>query len=280
MLFNSIFHSMKRVTVFFVICEQLFLAKKALKALQLSDGIELMDLVVILNGISESERNLLDLKDCKVVIKERRESYAKVLNQQLSELQTEFFALVHSDTLVTKNWLLASLALFDKDLIQEEAPPEICELIAVYPSTGKDYQKLNKKIESFKPPTKTFLTDELIDSILKKIYGMEGFERYQEELARKSEIWYTIMFELQSYCLIIKTVSFKRITEKFSEEFEGAGGEIRLFCKQCLQAGYYFARLNTSYVHHWGNMTTDGIGMNYHEQLQRQNDLLEKIEIE
>lgn len=271
---------MKKVTVFFVICEQLFLAKKALTALRFSAGIELIDLVIILNGISEEERNLLDLKDCKIVIKEKKESYAKVLNQQLSELQTEFFALVHSDTLVTKNWLLASLALFDKDLVHKETPPEICELIAVYPSTGKDYPILNKKIESLKPPTKTPLTEELIEFLLEKSYGIEGIEGYQKELMKKSEIWYTLVFDLQSYCVMIRTASFRRITDKFSEEFGGAGGEIRLFCKQCLQAGYYFAKLNTSYVHHWGNMTTDGIGMNYHEQLQRQNALLEKIEIE
>lgn len=271
---------MKKVTVFFVICEQLFLAKKALTALRFSVGIELIDLVIILNGISEEERNLLDLKDCKIVIKEKKESYAKVLNQQLSELQTEFFALVHSDTLVTKNWLLASLALFDKDLVHKETPPEICELIAVYPSTGKDYPILNKKIESLKPPTKTPLTEELIEFLLEKSYGIEGIEGYQKELMKKSEIWYTLVFDLQSYCVMIRTASFRRITDKFSEEFGGAGGEIRLFCKQCLQAGYYFAKLNTSYVHHWGNMTTDGIGMNYHEQLQRQNALLEKIEIE
>jgi hypothetical protein len=270
----------KRVTVFFVICEQIPLAKKALTILQFSYGIELIDLIVVLNGISEEEKRFLDLKDCKIVIKEKKESYARVLNQQLRELQTEFFALIHSDTIVTKNWLLASLALFDRDSTQEEISSEFHELIAVYPSTGKDHQNLNKKIENLKSSIKTPLTSELIDSLLERIYGTEGIEGYQKGLARKSEFWYTIIFEFQSYCVVIKTASFKRIAEKFSEEFEGFGGEMRLFCTQCLQAGYYFARLNMSYVHHWGNMTTDRIGMNYLEQLRRQNDLLEKIEIE
>jgi hypothetical protein len=280
-----------RVTLFFVICGQIPLAEKALAALLSSNQIAQARIVVVLNGLQESEKEGFKSDSYRIVEFESRESHARVLNTLLRDVQTEFFAIVHEDVIVSKQWLSSMLTVFDleKQTAYEQSisvQEDLLELVAASPwtnhaaSRGLVYERFEKKIQALKPPTKTPLTNEIIEVLLKEAYGELGLEGCAIQITRRQETWYTFVSQVESYCVVFKTKAFKRVCNQFSEIFSGAGGEMRYACRQLDRAGYVFARINIAYVHHWGNLTTDGVGFNYLEQLNHQQALLEKTETE
>lgn len=287
---------MAEVTIFFPVCTQYVFTVYAFEALLRSVDLEKYNVVVLLNSASREITEYFESK--KIVasfeIKENAsfENFSTLLNTQLEDLKTDYFAIVHNDTIVTKNWLDSLLSVF-KDQINyfhlnypNNGPIDLSllELAAVCPYTS--YSQFDfltspfvkKKFLKVKPSNRVAITDAELESFLSELYG-ESLDEFVKRISKSTESWYSYVNQVESYCVLINTGAFKKACKKFDERFVGAGGEIRQMCRQFQRRGYLFARANNVFVHHHGNLTNDSLGLSYTNNVKFNNDLFEKLEV-
>lgn len=285
---------MKRVTVVFVAVDQPHFTQYALEALLENTPEQLADIVVVLN---EAEEKVVELvKDYEgsrlsIVELESRKNYGQVLNIVLETIENDFVSLVHNDTIVTGDWLKKLLSVFDDyserygEEVTLKGSLDLVELAGVSPYQSYNehrffvYRETDRLFCKMKPPNKSTIQRSTLEEILKERYlkGLEGFARQVQE---ESDSWYSFVPEITSSCVLINLNAFKRVCKYFDERFLGAGGEIRFACRQLQRVGYVFARADTCFVHHHGNLTNDGADSNYGKLLEFNNQLLAKTEVE
>lgn len=279
---------MKPVTLVYVTASQPEFTEFSLEVLFENTSEALVNFILIVNGSDKILRNIVGrYKDkARIFEIENLESYSRVLNNVILDIETTYLSLVHNDTLVTKNWLQSILSIFSnyyEDFGSSEFF-DLLELAGISPFTNYNehhflkYQQLFDRFEKIKPSTKMELSRVVIEDMLVKLY-QDKLQDFAGKIQMKAESWYSFIPEISSFCCVLKTKAIKHVCDCLNERFVGAGGEIRLLCKQLLQAGYLFARANNVYVHHHGNLTNDGVGFNYSINVKHNSDLLEKVEV-
>lgn len=282
---------MKEVLIIFVAIEQPALTKIALDALIVNTDLKTADLLVVLNSPCSAVQSMIEeYKDPPFQISEvtPRSNYSKVLNSVIQNVDHKYLAFVHNDTIVTKGWLAKALAVFEDyktKFSKQSANDELVELVGVSPYQSYCehpflvHKNIAQLLSKIKPPTKVVLQESLIEELLLRLFP-EGLEAFAQKLTQQSDSWYSYVPEITSSCGVLNRSAFKRVCGYFDERFLGAGGEIRLACRQLAQAGYLFARVDNSFVYHHGNLTNDGPVANYEQLLQFNNQLLAKTEVE
>jgi len=229
-------------------------------------------LVFVASGqpIKEYDSNLFRLIEHNQYL-----NYNRILNEVIENVDHEYLALVHNDTIVTKNWLTKALDVFEdykQTYISNTEDSSLIDLVGVSPYQSYNehwflvYKQIDRLLNEIKPPTKTNLQQSQIEEILLSLFP-SGLEVFAKQVFHQADSWYSFVPEMSSSCGVLNLRAFKRVCRYFDERFLGAGGEIRFACRQLAQAGYLFARVDNSFVYHHGNLTNDGPEANY-EQLQ------------
>lgn len=285
---------MKRVTVVLVAVDQPDYTQIALEALLENTSEQLANYIVVLNEASSQTVEFVKqyTNPCLSIVElKSRKNYAAALNIVLENVETDFVSLVHSDTIVTRDWLKKLLTVFDEygerygKKVALSRSHDLIELAGVSPFQNCNehrffmYRELDKVFCKIKPPNKESLQATTIQQVIRTIYP-KGLSSFAKEIERVSDSWYSFVPEFTSSCVLINWGAFKRVCKYFDERFLGAGGEIRFACRQLQRAGYLFARADTCFVHHHGNLTNDGADSNYEKLLEFNNQLLEKTEVE
>lgn len=280
---------MKTIALVFVISEdQPYFTRLALERL-FKYTPTTVDVYLVLNGVRIDKQELLksfDSQRYRVFTFEQSLNYSSVLNLIVPKLEHDFLALVHDDVLLTSCWLQKLIDVFDQANSRFcEHEKELLPLVGVTPYQNYNehsffiYENLDRVFVKVKPPSKTLLTEKKFKEIYQVLFN-GSLERFVQQFAKQADSWYTYVPEISSSCVLLNLSAFKRICEKFDERFVSAGGEIRYACRQLKRAGYRFARADTCFVYHHGNLTNDGTGSDYRRISQYNNEILRKTEVE
>jgi GT2 family glycosyltransferase len=131
--------------------------------------------------------------------------------------------------------------------------------------------EIGSKFSKYKHPNKGMpKTFEMVHSYIKEFYDSIKVENSEPHKRL------TYCNNIDSYCMIVKTEIFKEGL-LFNEQFKTLGWVEKEWYNRVLQKGYEAWVLNDIYVHHHGNLTTDGNGWNYGKLLAEDEKLYKEL---
>lgn len=209
----------------------------------------------------------------KVVFLKSNKGYAAACNEGIRHIPETYshIAFVHNDVIVTPNWATKMKNHFLKDDIDEMAV--IVPLTNYANESSSRIEKLYNKfigkserdeeLVPIKIPNKTIkpLKNDL-EKCLQLLYPeglLEEAGKITKEMCEVVTHFY--MSEISSYCMMFDRNIFNDPEiGYFDEEFWPRGWEDKyIFCKM-QQKGYECWIAFDTFVHHFGNVTTDGPG--------------------
>lgn len=191
--------------------------------------------------------------------------FAAALNAGLAkalEKNPKAICIMHNDTVVFPGWAGEMKAVLD------EAEEEVA---AVVPRTNYANEHsmcmpmYRKRFEEIKPDNKVRISPEEIMEIVEKTYP-NGKEKVLEELAA-SPMRSSYSPEIASFCMMVKTEVLKEYP-LFDEDFFPRGYEDKLWFLRMERDGYVVSVANRAFVHHFGNITSDGPGFSFPREAQ------------
>ena len=223
--------------------------------------------------------------------------FAGGVNSWLKDEQcSDLVCILHNDTIVTDNWI-GELSGSLKDTKEDE--------VAVWiPRTNYANEMsvctpdVRKTFEAIKPPNKDRLDDKEILRVFLNTYsdGREQLtiENYQEmnfsewnnalthpwvqeflTKLSKTEPRNSYTHEISCFCMLIKKEVFNEFG-LFDEEFFPRGFEDKYWFLKMERQGLCVNIANRAYVHHFGNITSDGPGYCFPDIMKLNEDRYKK----
>lgn len=165
---------------------------------------------------------------------------------------------MHNDVVMFNGWAKELVSVYE-ELVKSD------ELAVVMPKTNYANEssmcdiEVRKVFEAIKPSNKDRLLPDEISSIIKKTYdGFGGVDAYLEK-ASKSDPSCSYCPEISSFCMMIKADLFGKYGH-FDADFFPRGYEDKFWFLKPERDGMCCYVANRSYVHHFGNITSDGPG--------------------
>lgn len=214
--------------------------------------------------------------------------------KQYTDENDKYFVILHNDVFVTKGWITNMVGLADKINKKGE------QISVIYPRTNYSTEgtptsyddSILKKFIKIKVSSKKFISESDISLGLKQLYrGKGGLEKYAAKINKENLNKYAVCEEGSLFCTFFNRSDFIN-QNGFDESFINYGSEIKLYI-ECLSIDGYFPIMALDvFVHHQGNITTDGPGSDFKEgfesshmnfiklsNIKRNNRLLKKKSI-
>lgn len=189
----------------------------------------------------------------------RNAGYAAALNQGIraakeAGLWGDHVFLMHNDCVPAPGWakeMLDCIGSSDEETLvaiprtnyANEHTPCIPDLRAAW--------------EAIKPPNKERIEVDAIRGLLAKLYPL-GLGKVSEDLATQDPRT-SYSPEMCSFCCVIKPKAFEE-NPGFDEDFFPRGQEDKFWWLKMERQGFACMRCNRAFVHHSGNITSDGPG--------------------
>lgn len=266
---------------------QKFWTLKALECLIKNTDSKKYKLILINNGsnqaISKSIDDFLKEKDIdfEYISYDRSVGVAYAYMEQINlyAKDTESFVILHNDVFVTDGWL--DSLLNHSKTIEEQGG---VSWSSIFPRTNyctegtpTTYDNdLKEQFTSLKLFSKSFLQKEDIENNLGEIYlQYEGLENYAKSVSGSSSGFFKVVQECCSFCTLFNTKIFFEFGG-FDIDFLRGRGESKLFNDLAMSNGYYPILALDVFVHHHGNLTTDGPGMNFELDFKESEEIYRK----
>jgi len=178
-------------------------------------------------------------------------------------LAIEGIVILHNDCVVFPGWLGEMKKVLDEDKDDEVA--------CVVPRTNYANEhtfcipELREAFEKIKPSNKERLSAEEIKGLIQRIYP-EGPRSVQAALAA-SPLASSYSPEVASFCVLVRTAMFHKYG-LFDAGFWPRGYEDKAWFMPLEQDGWTCQVANRAFVHHFGNITSDGPGFNFHDVMR------------
>lgn len=192
--------------------------------------------------------------------------WSQALNKYIPSFEEEWLCIVHNDCIVGSSFL----SKIEKHLSSPD--PQVRILVPWTNYSRYDnlvHNPIKIKAEQYKPPNKVNLSLEQVNSVLEKAYGS------LDDFTATFKVVNFNMFcqDFDSYCFLIRTQDWI----PFNEEFITLGWMEKLWYQQQKRLGNEAWLMNDVYVHHHGNLTTDGIPFNYPEMYNQDRQLYDSL---
>lgn len=234
-----------------------------------------LQIIIVANGAKQEVLDVLDQYKKKheqiTVIKNvENKGYAYACNQILKQCYTEHVCFLHNDVVLSKRAL---------ELLVNEADSSPNSTICFIPMTNYANEhfpcikSVREHYEAIKPPNKEFLTNERLQIVLNTLYG----DLNQFALSLEGENKPTIVCdEISSFCCLFRTKSLLKIGG-FENSFYKRGFEDKELWLRLREAELQIALCQNIFVHHHGNLTTDGEGFNYPQLMEEQGKIYQRF---
>ena len=258
--------------------------KKCIEYLEKNTNKELFDLVLLDNASSEdsSERVKEYASSLFPELKFKRNEYripiSLLYNESIKEFSydSERFVILHNDVLVSEGWLESLNGC--ADYFQEKRIKFSC----IYPRTNYAIEGtpsyLDEDIKEVflenKVSNKSFHSNESIQECLDMTYILKPFEDHSLFVKNNNKGQYKINEEICVFCTLFNTESFME-NGMFDEDMIGRGCESKILNIKEMSNDHYPILAVDVYVHHNGNTTSDGVGMDFGEMFKEENLLFE-----
>lgn len=177
--------------------------------------------------------------------------------------ESEYFVLLHNDVLVTEGWLEKLLSVFENE-------DELTKFSCVYPRTAYAVEysawkfdlEINKKFLENKTNNKSYINNSIIENVLSETYkDYDGLKNYAKKIEDDNLNSFNIVDEVSIFCTLFKRSNIEE--PLFDEDFIYPGGEGKMFHLKHSKCSLFPVLKMDTFVHHNGNTTSDGIGMDY-----------------
>lgn len=180
--------------------------------------------------------------------------------------------ILHNDTILTKNWIKEMSEVIDEDENVGVAVP----LTNYSNENSMCIKDIRSKFEKIKCSNKDRIEKEYIENTIKNLYiDIEDFA-----LSTKNEYKLKSSYcpEISSFCMLVREGMFEKYGF-FDEDFWPKGYEEKLWFSGLQMDGWICSISNKSFVHHFGNITSDGPGFSFPD-IMRINQLKFKEKID
>jgi GT2 family glycosyltransferase len=235
-----------------------------------------LKLIIVLNGalqeVIEVVRDFEKSNPVTVIQNPQNIGYAQACNQILQQTTTKYVCFVHNDVVVSSK-------TFEQMVFHAETTGP--EAVAFFPLTNYANEHLCcvKEIrEAFsfvKPPNKLLITKKQLLDSFKHLYG--DLEDFADDLAvqnAKDPLY--LCTEIASYCCMFKKTELRKIGA-FCSDFVLRGYEDKELLLRLHEARYQTVLCRTAFVHHHGNLTTDGEGFSYPQLIASQEKIYLRV---
>lgn len=172
----------------------------------------------------------------------------------IENLASSFVCILHNDTIPFDGWAGEMRSCFDEyDEDVAVIIPRTC-----YANEGSPcIPELRDKFQAVKPPNKVPITTEAIKGILAGLYPDR--KKFMDDLKAQVQFKASYAPEISSFCMLTRGKYFIDYG-KFDEDFWPRGWEDKFWFRPMERDGYTCMISNKSFVHHFGNITSDGPG--------------------
>jgi ADP-heptose:LPS heptosyltransferase len=266
---------MEKVPVFLMFKNQRFWTLKVLEHLFKNTKDELYDLVLINNGSNREcvkfilhflennnkKYNFVDFENQIGVSLAYMESIQKYVKKD-----NDCFVILHNDVLVTSNWLEKLLNI--KQNIDSESG---FEWSCIFPRTNycneesvSQYdQEIKNNFLKIKPSSKIYFDNKTIEEHVEDVYKeSNGIDEYSSFIEKKFSNMFKICQEICCFCTLFNKESFLN-NGGFDADFINRGSECKILNEKNIENDHYPVLCMDTFVHHHGNLTTDGPGEDF-----------------
>jgi GT2 family glycosyltransferase len=189
----------------------------------------------------------------KIITNPFNNGFSGGMNAALKIVETKLVCILHNDCIVFPNWIKEMASLFD------DADEDIAVII---PRTNYSNEaspcilEIREKFEKIKPSNKARTSVEEINAMINVLYPNKT--EFLDNLM-SAQLKATYCPEISSFCMLVKSELFEQYG-KFDESFWPRGFEDKFWFRSLERNGLICMIANRSYVHHFGNITSDGNG--------------------
>lgn len=234
------------------------------------------DLIVVDNGSLIETKLLLEnlSREFGFQIKrfDRNVGWPRAINATLKavRLEKQFVVLLQNDCFVAKTFFDRALAVI------EHADPQAMVFLpkTSYSRSGllQVSDEATQRFREQKPSNKGRpQTKDEVECLLEDVYG--DLDTYADSYKYAKQLIFCSVID--SYCLIVDRAIFKE-GFYFDEQYVTLGCVEKDWMEKLASAGYEPWILNNVFVHHHGNLTTDGNGYEYPVVFSHDNRLLKE----
>lgn len=235
-----------------------------------------LECIVVLNGADEFVLDtVIELSKqypIQIITNPTNIGYAAACNQILKQTSADYICYLHNDVVLTSQTLAQLYA------VAEKIDPKIA---CLYPLTNYANEHfccisdLRKTYETLKPPNKELYTDEILDTILQRLYS--NLDAYAEQLTfRNFDESLEIIEDATSFCSFMHRAALEKV-KGFNEVFKYRGYEDKELVLRFNKHDLRFALCRTALVHHHGNLTTDGENFEHKSLMNSQEKIYRVI---
>lgn len=194
----------------------------------------------------------------RIVSLTENKGFSGALNAGISAYESsEFVVIMHNDCIPFDGWAKEMLDCFtESDEDVAIVVPRTCYANEHSPCIPD----LRKKFEAIKPSNKERVTSEEIEKLISEMYPDK--KALLESLRGTSQLQMTYSPEISSFCMMTRSSHFSKYG-KFDEDFWPRGFEDKFWFRAMERDGFVCMISNRAYVHHMGNITSDGPGFSY-----------------
>lgn len=213
------------------------------------------------HGDLANERSKAIMKPTVLRIRRNR-GFAAAVNAGFKEIRDGDYAeeavILHNDTAVFDGWVGEM-----RECLSEDE-----EVTVVMPRTNYANEhspcirELRNTFESIKPPNKGRIMPDEVRELVRNTFPSDS-QSFLERL-REAEPRFSYVPEISSFCMLFRT----RLLDDypwFDEDFFLRSHEDKLWFLPMERDGLVCMLANRAYVHHFGNITSDGPGFNFAE---------------
>ena len=176
-------------------------------------------------------------------------------------------AIMHNDTVPFDGWAGEMLACL------EDADDDVAVVVPMtnYANEhGMCVRDLRDRFEAIKPLNKEKLDRESIDDLLDELY-FDGRQAVLDEISG-SDPRTSYSIEVASFCMLVTPEAWSE-SPRFDQDFFPRGYEDKFWFAPLEGRGWICVIANRAYVHHWGNITSDGPGFCFPVGMERNGEL-------
>lgn len=247
-------------------------SKVCLDALAAHTDLQAAEVIIVDNGsIGPTKRLLESYPQFQLIVNEKNLGAPVAQNQGIKAAKGDYLVFLHNDCIVTSEWmagLRATADALEKSKAIKLASPYTNysdEATFVYSKEMKQRFAKHKLNNKFNPTSEEVKA--ALDATYRPYGGLETFAQQVSKLKPPLER----VDEISAFCLIAKRALFAQIGQ-FEEIFKFRGYEDKDLTARILHMKNEVGRAGF-FVHHWGNITSDGPGFCWPDLMRINRDI-------
>lgn len=231
-------------------------------------------LLVYDNGSTPKTLRIIENMNPDMLIKnDKNISSYYAWNHLMNFVKTKYVAIIHTDCLVSKGW--------DEKLLKNiQNNPSVVASCAITNYSDTFYLNVSQcRFDDYvkmKPSNKTALKYQDIYYLIEEYYMLDGgLNGFSDKIYSKYKNSFRYLSEIDTHCILFQTKSLQSIDCFDADFYPHKGSEKVLLSKMHSHNMDCVASLGC-FVHHHGNATSDGPGMNLQTFVEKNTRLAEK----